>query len=163
YRTLLKTEGVDIEFTDDALDEIALLAAAVNEKTMDIGARRLHTMLEKLLEDEMFEAPDGGAKTVKVDRMTVQLRLADLVNDPDTAVSSSTTPSPVGTAYSGEMQPTAPKKGVNLFVKLFVLWHMFAMLSWSLPNPANAIANGSVPPTPENVSHYPVDFALLGN
>lgn len=82
YRLLLETEGVDLSFTDDALDEIALMAAAVNEKAENIGARRLHTMLEKLLEEEMFGAPDLPEKVIKIDRMTVQLRLTDLVRDP---------------------------------------------------------------------------------
>ncbi|MBS1714043.1 MAG: ATP-dependent protease ATPase subunit HslU [Armatimonadetes bacterium] len=83
YRLLLQTEGVELEFTDDALDELALMAAAVNEKTENIGARRLHTMLEKLLEDEMFAAPDGSPRKVVVDRMMVQIRLSGLVDDPD--------------------------------------------------------------------------------
>ena len=82
YELLLKTENVALTFTDDALDEIALMAAAVNEKQENIGARRLHTMLEKLLEDEMFAAPDIEPNTIVIDRMTVQLRLASLVQDP---------------------------------------------------------------------------------
>ncbi|MBS1714044.1 MAG: hypothetical protein JST30_06870 [Armatimonadetes bacterium] len=56
-----------------------------------------------------------------------------------------------------------PKKGVNVLIKLFVFWHMFAMLSWSLPNPPNAVANGILPATTENVWKYPVDYALLAN
>jgi len=83
YKLLLATEGIEVSFTDDALDEIALMAAAVNEKSQNIGARRLHTMLEKLLEEEMFGAPDLAEKKVSIDRMTVQLRLGDLVQDPD--------------------------------------------------------------------------------
>lgn len=82
YQLLLATEGVEITFTDDALDEIALMAASVNEKNENIGARRLHTMLEKLLEEEMFDAPEVSNKTVTIDRMKVQLRLASLVQDP---------------------------------------------------------------------------------
>ncbi|MBS1724574.1 MAG: ATP-dependent protease ATPase subunit HslU [Armatimonadetes bacterium] len=81
YQLLLETEGISLTFTDDALDEIALMAAAVNEKAQNIGARRLHTMLEKLLEDEMFDAPDAGTRTVEIDRIKVQLRLADVVKD----------------------------------------------------------------------------------
>lgn len=83
YALLLGTEGVTLEFTDDALDEIALMAAAVNEKAENIGARRLHTMLEKLLEDDMFAAPDVEDKHIVVDRIRVQLRLAGLVADPE--------------------------------------------------------------------------------
>ena len=82
YQLLLETEGIELTFTDDALDEIALMAAAVNEKSENIGARRLHTMLEKLLEEEMFAAPDLPTKSVQIDRMKVQLRLNDLVHDP---------------------------------------------------------------------------------
>lgn len=81
YKLLLETEGVTLEFTDEALDEIALLAAVVNEKQENIGARRLHTMLEKLLEEEMFDAPDTAEKQITIDRLRVQLRLQDLVKN----------------------------------------------------------------------------------
>ncbi len=57
YTRLLETEGVTITFSDDALDEIAKLAADVNSRTENIGARRLHTVMEKLLEEILFEAP----------------------------------------------------------------------------------------------------------
>ncbi len=83
YQMLLETEGVELSFTDDSLDEIALMAAAVNEKTQNIGARRLHTVLEKLLEEEMFGAPNLKEKKVTIDRIKVQLRLAELVEDLD--------------------------------------------------------------------------------
>lgn len=83
YEKLLKTEGVDISFTADALDELAKIAADVNSKTENIGARRLHTLMEKLLEEILFEAPEIGKKKIKMDRKMVQSRLGDLAKDVD--------------------------------------------------------------------------------
>ncbi len=83
YSLLLATEGVTLEFTKDAMDEIALMAAVVNEKSGNIGARRLHTMIEKLLEEEMFLAPNLKEKKILIDRMKVQLRLSDVLKSPD--------------------------------------------------------------------------------
>ena len=83
YVMLLQTEGVSIKFTEDALDEIARLAAEVNAKTENIGARRLHTIMEKLLEEVLFEAPDSPVKNIRFDRNTVQERLSGLVKDVD--------------------------------------------------------------------------------
>lgn len=83
YEKLLKTEGVDISFTADALDELAKIAADVNSKTENIGARRLHTLMEKLLEEILFEAPEIGRKKIKMDRKAVQGRLGDLAKDVD--------------------------------------------------------------------------------
>jgi len=83
YRALLATEDVEIEFTDDGVQAIAEIAAQVNARTDDIGARRLHTVLERLLEETSFEAPDlGGAKLV-VDGGFVRERLGALVQDED--------------------------------------------------------------------------------
>ncbi len=83
YEKLLKTEGVDLIFTDDALDEMARIAADVNAKTENIGARRLHTIMEKLLEDVLFDAPEVAKKKIKMDRKAVQGRLANVAQDVD--------------------------------------------------------------------------------
>ncbi|MEJ5170183.1 MAG: AAA family ATPase, partial [Fimbriimonadales bacterium] len=83
YRTLLSTEGVELEFTDDALDAIAAVAAEVNAKTENIGARRLHTVMERLLEDVLFDAPDLPDKRVTIDAERVRTRLQGLVEDVD--------------------------------------------------------------------------------
>jgi ATP-dependent HslUV protease ATP-binding subunit HslU len=83
YSALLATEGVRVEWRDDALDEIALVAGAVNERTQNIGARRLHTILEKLLEDALFEAPDRRGSEIVVDRAFVKSRLAGIAADED--------------------------------------------------------------------------------
>lgn len=83
YIALLKVEGVDLTFTDDALDEIARLAAEVNSRTENIGARRLHTMMEKLLEDLLFDAPEKTPKKVRLDAAQVRERLTELVEDVD--------------------------------------------------------------------------------
>ncbi len=83
YRALLETEGIELEFTPDGIEEIADMAEQVNEKTENIGARRLHTILEKVLEDISFNAPDMGEKRVIIDRAYVRERLADVVSDAD--------------------------------------------------------------------------------
>lgn len=83
YIALLGTEDVEIEFTEEAVDEIAGIAAAVNEKTENIGARRLHTVLEKLLEDISFEAPERKEGALRVDREYVKGKLADIVRHED--------------------------------------------------------------------------------
>ena len=81
YRELLKTEGVYLEFTDDGIEKIAEYAELLNEKTENIGARRLHTVMEKLLEDILFEAPDLKGQTIIVDSKFVEAKLGDLVED----------------------------------------------------------------------------------
>ncbi|MCA1946567.1 MAG: ATP-dependent protease ATPase subunit HslU, partial [Armatimonadetes bacterium] len=83
YQKLLSTEGVELEFTEEALDAIAAVAAEVNAKTENIGARRLHTVMERLLEDVLFEAPDLPDKRVIVDADRVRERLHGLVEDVD--------------------------------------------------------------------------------
>jgi len=83
YTALLSTEGVEIEFTEDAIDEIATIAFTVNERTENIGARRLHTVLEKLLEDISFEAPEKKGQHITIDRVYVRERLSDIVKDED--------------------------------------------------------------------------------
>ena len=83
YIALLDTEGLKLSFTDDAIASIAKFAARVNEHTENIGARRLHTILEKVLEEISFEAPEMKKKTVKLDAAYVQKQLADIVKDQD--------------------------------------------------------------------------------
>jgi ATP-dependent HslUV protease ATP-binding subunit HslU len=83
YQALLDTEGIKLSFSEDALQEISSFAAQVNETTENIGARRLHTILEKLLEDVSFDGPDLKKKTVKVDAAYVRKQLADIVKDQD--------------------------------------------------------------------------------
>lgn len=83
YIELLRTEGVELVFTDDAIQEIASLTADVNSRTENIGARRLHTLLEKLLEDVSFGADEMGGQTVTIDRDYVRGRLSDIVEDLD--------------------------------------------------------------------------------
>jgi ATP-dependent HslUV protease ATP-binding subunit HslU len=83
YTALLETEGIKLVLTDDALEEIAKFAAQVNESAENIGARRLHTIMEKLLEEVSFEGPDLKKKTVKVDAAYVRKQLADIVKDQD--------------------------------------------------------------------------------
>jgi len=83
YTALLFTEDVSIHFTEDSIDEIAGIAARVNEKTENIGARRLHTVLEKLLEDISFEAPEKKNGELGIDRTYVREKLNDIVKDED--------------------------------------------------------------------------------
>jgi len=80
---LLDTEGVKLSFTEDAVTAIARFATSVNEQTENIGARRLHTILEKVLDELSFEAPDLKKKTVKVDAAYVNKQLADIVKNQD--------------------------------------------------------------------------------
>ncbi|HDH51623.1 MAG TPA: ATP-dependent protease ATPase subunit HslU, partial [Nitrospirae bacterium] len=83
YVALLETEGVKINFTGDAIEEIASIAEEVNEKTENIGARRLQTILEKLLEDISFEAPDRKNGALSIDAKYVEDKLKDIVKDED--------------------------------------------------------------------------------
>ncbi len=83
YTALLATEDVKIEFTEDAIEEIASIAATVNDKTENIGARRLHTVLEKLLEEISFEAPERKGTELTIDRNYVREKLSDIVKDED--------------------------------------------------------------------------------
>jgi len=83
YTALLDTEGIKLSFTDDALAEIAKFAAAVNEQTENIGARRLHTIMEKLLDEISFEGPDLKKKIVRIDAAYVDKQLADIVKNQD--------------------------------------------------------------------------------
>jgi ATP-dependent HslUV protease ATP-binding subunit HslU len=83
YMALLRTEGVDVVFEDDAVDTIAKIAEEVNSKTENIGARRLHTLMERLLEDILFEAPDMSQKNLIIDKSYVEDRLKDIKDDED--------------------------------------------------------------------------------
>jgi len=83
YIALMETEGIEIEFTEDAIDEIAEIAVTVNEKTENIGARRLHTVLEKLLEDISFNAPEMENEKIVIDRKYVREKLSSVAKDED--------------------------------------------------------------------------------
>ena len=83
YRELLSTEGVTLEFSDDAIDEIAKLAASVNDRTENIGARRLQTILERVLEDLSFDADEKSGETIAVDAAYVNEHVGDIVRNDD--------------------------------------------------------------------------------
>lgn len=83
YQALLAADGVNIEFTSEAIDTIADMAQEVNEKTEDIGARRLHTIMERLLEDLSFEAPETRQERVTIDAEYVMSKLSDIIRDRD--------------------------------------------------------------------------------
>ena len=83
YTALLKTEGVRIAFTEDAIEEVAETATIVNERMENIGARRLHTILTTLLEDILFSVPDSKRKRIKVTREMVKRTLQDIIEDED--------------------------------------------------------------------------------
>ncbi|HEX6546125.1 MAG TPA: ATP-dependent protease ATPase subunit HslU [Bryobacteraceae bacterium] len=83
YAALLETEGIKLTFTDDALQEIARIAAQANESMENIGARRLHTIMEKLLEEISFNGPDLKKKNIKIDSEYVSKQLAEIVKDQD--------------------------------------------------------------------------------
>jgi ATP-dependent HslUV protease ATP-binding subunit HslU len=83
YAELMKTENITLEFEKDGIDAVADIAASVNERSANIGARRLHTVMEKLLDTLSFDAPDMPPTKVSVDRKMVEERLGDLVEDHD--------------------------------------------------------------------------------
>ncbi len=83
YTALLKTEGVELTFTDDAIEEIAGVADEVNQRTENIGARRLHTVMERLLEEISFDAPDLTDTRVTIDAVRIREKLSDIVKDED--------------------------------------------------------------------------------
>ncbi len=83
YQALLDTEGIKLTFGDDAVAEVARIAAAVNKDMENIGARRLHTIMEKVLEQISFDGPDLKKKTIKIDAEFVREQLADIVKDQD--------------------------------------------------------------------------------
>ncbi len=83
YIALMATEGVEIEFTEDAIEEIAKIAEEVNEKTENIGARRLHTILERIMEDYSFEAPDLKGQRIIIDKKVVLSKLENVIQSED--------------------------------------------------------------------------------
>lgn len=83
YEALLETEGVHVEFTKDAIDEIAGIAEQVNDVMENIGARRLHTVMEKVMEEISFESPNIKKKNITIDRKYVQDQLKDIIEDED--------------------------------------------------------------------------------
>ncbi len=83
YMALLKTEGVEVVFEDESVEDIADIAETVNTQTENIGARRLHTLMERLLEDILFDAPDMDAKKVVIDKQYVEDKLKDIKDDED--------------------------------------------------------------------------------
>ncbi|MQP75888.1 ATP-dependent protease ATPase subunit HslU [Stenotrophomonas sp. MYb238] len=83
YEALLATEGVMVSFTADAIERLAEIAFQVNERQENIGARRLHTVLERLLDTLSYEAPDRGGETLAIDAAYVDKYLGELVQDPD--------------------------------------------------------------------------------
>ncbi len=83
YKELLKTENVNLEFTDDGIDMLAKISAEVNSSVENIGARRLHTIIEKVLDDISFNATDKAGETITVDQGYVQNNLGNLVKDTD--------------------------------------------------------------------------------
>jgi len=83
YTALLGTEDVTLEFTDDAIDAIADISTHINSTIENIGARRLHTILEKILDEISFEAPDKGGEKIKIDKAYVEKHLGDIAKDKD--------------------------------------------------------------------------------
>ncbi len=83
YTALMETESVKLEFTQDAIEEIAEIAALINERTEDIGARRLYTIMERLLDEISFDAPELSGKKMVIDAKYVKEKLKDFVEDED--------------------------------------------------------------------------------
>jgi len=83
YTELMRTEGLELEFSPDAIETIASMAEEVNTRTENIGARRLHTIMEKLLEDLSFKAPDLTEQKIEIDSVHVHEKLSDVVGDED--------------------------------------------------------------------------------
>jgi ATP-dependent HslUV protease ATP-binding subunit HslU len=83
YKAMIETEGGKIDFTDDGVEEIARIAMELNDRMENIGARRLRTVMTTLLEDVMFDLPEGAGQSVLVDRAFVRDRLKKLADDED--------------------------------------------------------------------------------
>lgn len=79
----METEGIKVEFTEDSIDEIATMAYLMNEQTENIGARRLYTILEKLLEDISFDIPEMEEEQITIDRAFVQGKFMDTIHKDD--------------------------------------------------------------------------------
>ncbi|MFQ5481066.1 MAG: HslU--HslV peptidase ATPase subunit, partial [Thermodesulfobacteriota bacterium] len=82
-KELLETEDIVIEYTDDAVAEMARIATLVNERMENIGARRLHTVMERVFDEVSFKAPDMSGEKVLIDKEYVTSRLADILEDED--------------------------------------------------------------------------------
>ncbi|HLE09469.1 MAG TPA: HslU--HslV peptidase ATPase subunit, partial [Thermodesulfobacteriota bacterium] len=83
YKALLETENITLVFKDDAIKEIASIAALVNERMENIGARRLHTIMERVLDNISFNAPEMESKEVVIDSLYVRDKLSDILKDED--------------------------------------------------------------------------------
>ena len=83
YKALLKTENVDLEFSEDGIDEIAYLATEVNSTVENIGARRLHTIIEKVLDEISFTATDKSGEKITINSAYVKANIGELVKDTD--------------------------------------------------------------------------------
>ena len=83
YKALLKTEDVDLDFSDDGIDMLAKLSTEINSTVENIGARRLHTIIEKVLDEVSFTASDKAGQKIKIDKNYVKKNLGDLVKDTD--------------------------------------------------------------------------------
>ena len=83
YVALLKTEGVDLDFKEDGIDMLAKISTEVNSSVENIGARRLHTIIEKVLDDISFNASDKSGEKIVIDKEFVRKNLGDLVKDTD--------------------------------------------------------------------------------
>ena len=83
YKALMETEGVILEVTDDAIDAVAHIAAEINSSVENIGARRLQTVMERILDDISFTAPDRSGETVTIDADYIEEHIGDLVRDID--------------------------------------------------------------------------------
>ena len=83
HKMLLETEGVKINFTDDSIEEIATMAFLMNEQTENIGARRLHTIMEKLLEDISFNIPDVEEESITIDAEYVKEKFVEKIHEED--------------------------------------------------------------------------------
>ena len=83
YKALLKTENVDLEFSDDGIDTIANIATEVNSTVENIGARRLHTIIEKVLDEISFTATDRSGEKIVVDSNYIKKNIGELVKDTD--------------------------------------------------------------------------------
>ena len=83
YTEMMATEGLKLSFTEEAIASIAEVATLVNERTENIGARRLYTIMEKLLDDISFDAPDMQKKEIMIDAQDVEEKLNDIIDDQD--------------------------------------------------------------------------------
>ena len=83
YKALLKTENVDLEFTDDGIDTIAIIANEVNTTVENIGARRLHTIIERVLDEISFTATDRAGEKISIDAEYIKKNIGELAKDTD--------------------------------------------------------------------------------